>query len=193
MDNTCIWIVAVIVAVVLTIICCKCKNAQQRRSQDPNVYMYTQESPKLIKPIDQKKYYTDDEAIKLAHEMKGVTLLRTNKGKVYRSSRTRHAEIVFIENTPNPEDITGLWITNSPCYNCAQHLIKHFESYHTKPDTLCIFIGNIYRQQKEKDDEGLQDLMKEGFNIDVWESFQQDPQIVREIRNYLFGLGKKRM
>ena len=188
MDNTCIWIVAVIVAVVLTILCYKCKNAQQRRSQDPNVYMYTPESPKVIKPIDQKKHYADDDA--LFHEMKGVTLLRTNKGNVYRSSQTRHAEIDFIENTPNPEDITGLWIANSPCYNCAQRLIKHFKSCHTKPK---IFIGKIYQQQKEKDDEGLQDLMKEGFNIEVWESFQQDPQTVREIRNYLFGLGKKRM
>ena len=83
-----------------------------------------------------------------------------------------------------------MWITNSPCSDCAQRLIKHFKSCHTKPD---ISIGKIYQQQKEKDDEGLQDLMKEGFNIKVWESFQKDPQTEREIRNYLFGLGKKRM
>ena len=183
------WIVAVIVTViviVLTILYYKCK-------KDSNIYKYiTEEGPRfrVIKPIDPKKDYTVDEAIKLADEMKGVTILhaRTNKGKVYRSSLTRHAEIVFIENKPNPEDITGLWITNSPCSDCAQRLITHFKSCHTKPD---IFIGKIYQQEKEKNDEGLLDLMKEGFNIEVWESFQQDPKIVREIKNHLIGLGQK--
>ena len=43
-----------------------------------NVNMYISESKRVTKPIDQKKYYADHEAIKLAHEMKGVTLLRTN-------------------------------------------------------------------------------------------------------------------
>ena len=186
----CIWIAVVIVAVVLTILCYKCKNAQQKRSQDPNVYMWTPESPRVTTDIDPNRDYTDDEAIELSHKMKRVTLLRTNKGKVYRSTLTRHAEIVFIENTPNPCFITGLWITNSPCSDCAQHLIAHFQSCHTKPD---IFIGKIYQQQKEKDDEGLQDLKKEGFNIKVWKSFPHDPQTEREISNYLFGLGKKKM
>lgn len=190
MDTTCIWIAVVIVAVVLAILCYKCKNAQQRRSQDPNGYMWTPESPRVITDIDPNRDYTNDEAIELFHKMKRVTLLRTNKGRVHINYPPRHAEIVFIENTPNPVDITGLWITNSPCYNCAQHLITHFKSRHTKPD---IFIGKIYQQQKKEDDEGLQDLMKEGFNIDVWESFQQDPQTVREIRKYLFDLSKKRM
>ena len=125
MDNTCIWIVVVIGAVVLTIVCYKRKNAQQRRSQNPNIYMWIPESPRVTTYIDPNRDYTDDEAIELAHKMKGVTLLRTNKGRIYINSLTRHAEIVFIENTPNPEDITGLWITNSPCYNCAQHLINH--------------------------------------------------------------------
>ena len=80
--------------------------------------------------------------------MNRVTLLRTNKGRVYINSQTRHVEIVFIKDTPNPEDITGLWITNSPCYNCAQHLITHFKSCHTKPNIL------IDQQQKKEDDEG---------------------------------------
>ena len=142
------------------------------------------ESRRQSKPTDAGESYTIEDTVKLADEMKGVRILhaQTNKGKVYRSSQTRHAEIVFIENTPNPEDITGLWITNSPCYNCAQRLITHFKSCHTKPD---IFIGKIYQQQKKEDDEGLQDLMKEGFNIQVWESFQQDPQITR---NFLLQL-----
>ena len=181
------WIVAVIVTViviVLTILYFKCK-------KDPNIYMYiTEFGARVTKPIDPNKDHTDDEAIKLAHKMNRVTLLRTNKGRVHINSLTRHAEIVFVEDpdTPNPEDITGLWITNSPCYNCAQRLIKHFKSCRTKPD---IFIGNIYQQEKEKNDEGLLDLMKEGFKIQVWESFQQDPKIVREIKNHLLYLSQK--
>ena len=175
------WIVAVIVTViviVLTILYFKCK-------KDPNIYMYiTEEGPR----VDSNKDHTDDEAIKLFHKKNRVTLLRTNKGRVHINSRTRHAEIDFIENTPNPEDITGLWITNSPCYNCAQHLITHFKSCDTKPN---IFIGKIYQQEKEKNDEGLLDLMKEGFNIQVWESFQQDPKIVRETKNHLIDLSQK--
>ena len=174
------WIVAVIVTViviVLTILYYKCK-------KDSNIYKYLTEGPRVTTYIDPNKDYTDDEAIKLAHKMNRVTLLRTNKGRVHINSLTRHAEIVFVEDpdTPNPEDITGLWITNSPCYNCAQRLIKHFKSCRTKPD---IFIGNIYQQEKEKNDEGLQDLKKENFKIQVWESFQQDPKIVREIKKHL--------
>ena len=184
-----IWIVPVIVTVimiVLTILYFKCK-------EDPyNVYMYiTEFGPRVTTYNDPNRDYTDDEAIKLFHEMKCVTLLRTNKGRVRINSRKKDAEIVFIKDTPNPEDITGLWITNSPCYNCAQHLIKHFKSCRKKPD---IFIGNIYQQEKEKmkkNDEGLQDLMKEGFKIQVWESFQQDPQIVLITRNHLLGLSQK--
>ena len=179
-----IWIVAVIVTV-LTILYFKYKE---------DVYMYITEFAirRVTKRIDPNREYTDDEAIKLARKMKRVTLLRTNEGKISKTTVIkRHAEIEFIENTPNPEDITELWITNSPCYNCAQHLIQHFKSCHTKPD---IFIGKIYQQEKEKmkrNDEGLQDLMKEGFNIQVWESFQQDPQIVLITRNHLLGLSQK--
>ena len=68
--------------------------------------------------------------------------------------------------------------------------MKYFKSCHTKPD---IFIGKIYQQQKKKDDEGLQDLMNEGFNIKVWKSFQPDLQTEQKLRNYLFDLSKKRM
>ena len=46
--------------------------------KDFNVSMCIPESKRVTKPIDQKEYYADHEAIKLAHEMKGVTLLRTN-------------------------------------------------------------------------------------------------------------------
>ena len=182
-----ILIVAAVIVISLTIIYFNCKELPY------NVYMYITESAshRVTTYIDPNRDYTDDEAIKLFHKTKCVTLLRTNKGRVHINSRTRHAEIVFIKDTPNPEDITGLWITNSPCYNCAQHLIKHFKSCRKKPD---IFIGKIYQQEKEKmkkNDEGLQDLRKERFVIQVWESFQQDPQIVHVTRNHLLGLRQK--
>lgn len=188
-----IWIVAAVIVpvivIVLTILYFKCK-------EDPyNTYMYMyipeSASHRVTTDIDPNRDYTDYEAITLFHEMEDVTLLRTNKGRVHINSLARHAEIVFIKDTPNPEDVTGLWITNSPCYNCAQHLIKHFKSCCKKPD---IFIGKIYQQEKEKmkkNDEGLQDLMKERFEIQVWESFQQDPQIVHVTRNHLLGLSQK--
>ena len=125
---------------------------------------------RVVKPIDSQKDYTDDEAVELAHEMNRVTVLRTNEGRVYRSSKRKHAESVFIEDTPNPSDITGLWIKNSPCFRCAERLIKHFESCETKPE---IFYGKIYQYHKKKNEKGLDDLRKEGFNIQPWESFQQ--------------------
>ena len=130
------------------------------------------ESRRQSKPTDAGESYMIEDTVKLADEMKGVTILhaRTNKGKNYKSSLTRHSEIVFIEN--------------SPCYNCAQHLITHFKSCHTKPD---MFIGNIYQQQNKEDDKGLQDLMKECCDIQVWESFHQDLQITR---NHLLCLGQ---
>ena len=64
--------------------------------KDFNVSMCIPESKRVTKPIDQKEYYTDHETINLAHEMKGVTLLRTNEGNISMSTLTRHAEIIFI-------------------------------------------------------------------------------------------------
>lgn len=43
---------------------------------------------RVIKPIDQVKDYTDDEAIELAHKMNCVTLLRTNEGRIYINSHS---------------------------------------------------------------------------------------------------------
>ena len=123
---------------------------------------------RVLKSIDPKKEYTNEETVKLAHEMKGVTILLTNEGRVYWNTKRKHAEIGFIEDTQNPKEVTKLPIKNSP-----QCLIAYFKFCDIKPD---IFIGKMYRQGIKEDDEGLQDLIKEGFNIEVWESFQQDPQ-----------------
>ena len=122
---------------------------------------------RVTKPIDQVKDYTDDEAITLAHEMNRVTLLRTNEGRIYINSLTRHAEIVFLEDRPNPVDITELWITNSPCSNCARHLTAHFQLYQRKPT---IYIGRIYQPDNQENIEGLKRLLQQGFELQVWET-----------------------
>ena len=111
--------------------------------------------------------YTEEEAAKLAQKMKSVTILRTNEGKVYLSSLTRHAEILFMEDTTSiKKDITGLWIKKSPCSICSRKLKTYFKGY-TKPD---IFVGEMYQKHNQEDDKELICLIKKGFNIRVWET-----------------------
>ena len=65
----------------------------------------------------------------------------------------------------NPDHITTLWIKNSPCADCSRALLEYFENHH-KPT---IYVGKIWRYD-DKNDCGLINLMKAGFEIKVWET-----------------------
>ena len=69
------------------------------------------------------------------------------------------------DKSNNPNDITTLWIKNSPCDKCSRALLKYFNN-HPKPT---IYVGQIWRFD-DKYDQGLINLMKAGFKIRVWET-----------------------
>ena len=74
---------------------------------------------------------------------------------------------MFIKDrSNNPNDITTLWIKNSPCDKCSRALLEYFKDYH-KPT---IYVGKIWRPNDRSDDQGLINLMKAGFKIEVWET-----------------------
>ena len=77
---------------------------------------------------------------------------------------------MFIKDrSNNPNDITTLWIKNSPCDKCSKALRKYFEDHH-KPT---IYVGKIWRFDNINDDQELINLMKAGFKIKVWETIHK--------------------
>ncbi len=130
------------------------------------------EGHKMKLYIDRAKYYSEEDAASKAIEAKGYTILRTNNGKLYNNSRdgSRHAEECFIEDTPYPNGITGIWLTNSPCSNCAGKLIEKFKGCDRKP---CIFVGHVYYEQnnEEKRKEKMREMKNEGFTFLAWEKY----------------------
>ena len=44
---------------------------------------------------------------------------------------------------------------------------RYFFRYHNKPR---LYIGRIYRQDNDNDREGLKNLIREGFKMEVWKS-----------------------
>ena len=57
-----------------------------------------------------------------------------------------------------------MWIKNSPCSYCSKELLNYFRGY-PKPT---IYVGKIWRTGDMNDDNGLIDLMRNGFSIKVW-------------------------
>lgn len=106
---------------------------------------------------------------------KSTTILWTNKGDTYRSYHSSgkpgekhdvHAEMSFLNQVETLEGITDMFIKNSPCSKCSRELIARFASYHKKPR---IYVGRIYNLEDEEDRRGLKELLKEGFELKVWE------------------------
>ena len=57
----------------------------------------------------QETRYTEAKAAKIAYEEEGVTVLLTNEGKLYRSTSSRHAEVVMA-GSAIADKITKIWI-----------------------------------------------------------------------------------
>lgn len=139
----------------------------------------------IILHIDER--FTVKEAVTLAYKNinKHRTLLRTNEGmvrqhtidcqasftlQIYLSEKNEHAEIEFTTKEKFPGRITALWITNSPCAECSEKLITFFKNKVEKPT---LYIGKIYKGDWDANRKKLIELVKNGFNIEVWEELNQ--------------------
>ena len=106
-----------------------------------------------------------EDVARIAHSAEGVTHLLTNENKLYCSTQTQHAEILFTK-AALPYKTHTIWIKNSPCARCSKVLINFF-SNNRKPK---IYFGRIYRLDDDEDREGLIDLLQNGFELEVWET-----------------------
>ena len=114
---------------------------------------------------DKRKVYTEQEATDIAYASSG-TVLWTNKCDLYENKPGGpHAEVLMIQDNSLPYTITDIKIKNSPCYECSQRLINYYRYYSNKPT---IWIGQIWHMNDYDDDNGLLNLMREGFTIKVW-------------------------
>lgn len=73
---------------------------------------------------------------------------------------------MFLDDRPNPNEITTLWIENSPCADCSKALLNYFKDY-PKPT---IYVGGIWHLHSTADRNGLINLLRAGFEINVWKA-----------------------
>lgn len=73
--------------------------------------------------------------------------------------------MMFMKGQSTPQNITALWIKNTPCANCSKALVEYFKN-HDKPT---LYVGQIWHLSDRDDDQGLVNLIKAGFKIKVWE------------------------
>ena len=98
-----------------------------------------------------------------------------------------HAEELFISSNTDPETITSIYIKNSPCSACAIKLITHFNKCQKKPT---IFIGKISHLRDPNHKKGLQKLLKNGFEIQVWQTLHDLMFSTRMTEKYIQKLKK---
>ena len=121
------------------------------------------------------KVYTEQKAADIAYASSG-TVLWTNKCDLYENTPGGpHAEVLMIQDNSLPYTITDIKIKNSPCYKCSQRLINYYKYYSNKPT---IWIGQICCMNDPDDDNGLLNLMREGFTITVWMATVQQLKVI---------------
>lgn len=95
-----------------------------------------------------------------------------------------HVVIQFINDKPLPSDNTQLWIKKSPCSSCSNRLLELYK-FSRKPT---LYVGAISRPHHSDDDKGLSQLLKEGFDIKVWESLADEKDC--DVNEYINNLKK---
>ena len=119
-------------------------------------------------PIDPDRYYTEEEAADKAIEAKGLTILRSDFGRLWKSSMDGriHAEDKFLDD--GPRNVKTIWLKNSPCLECAKRLNKECRPMH-------VCVGHIYREQdgdREKSRKKEIGMMKKnGFTFSAWKVY----------------------
>ena len=158
------------------------------REQEETRHNRQQQEPRHNR--QEEKCFSEYEAAQIAHSEDHVTHLLANEGRLYRneSKPSKHAEVILTEKT-QARNITKIWIKNSPCAQCSQVLIQFFNNCR-KP---IIYVGRIYRPNNQEDREGLMNLVQQGFELKVWETFhtmKPDPDS-RETHDYLRDVKQK--
>ena len=94
---------------------------------------------------------------------------------------------MFISTNSDPEKISSIYIKSSPCSACSTKLIAHFADCQQKPK---IFIGKISHLRDPNHKKGLQQLLKNGFEIQVWQSLHDMMFSTKMTEKYIQGLKK---
>ena len=150
------------------------------------IYALSREQEEPRHNREEERCSSEYEAAQIAHSEDHVTHLLTNEGKLYRSNSDppyTHAEFIFTRKT-QAHNITEIWIKNSPCAQCSQVLIQFFKNCRKKP---IIYVGRIYRPDNQEDNEGLMNLVQQGFELKVWETLHtmMYGSYSRKTHNYL--------
>ena len=136
-------IIGVLIVLIVVIILFICRIIIWVTQNEPRIQPHAEGSRGSYIPHyrEEERCSSEYEAAQIAHSEDGVTHLLTNEGKLYRSKSDppyTHAEFILTKKT-QADDITKIWIKNSPCAGCSRVLIKFFQDYR-KP---IIYVGHI--------------------------------------------------
>ena len=143
-------------------------NVKPRYTECVCEYLKLLKEEALTHPDKEPSDYTEDKVAVISCGEDRMTHLLTNKGTMYRNSYEpyQHAEVVLKKKERLAQNITKVWIKNSPCSKCAK-ILSEFFADSSKP---VLYVGSIYQPDDMEDRKGLLSLIKEGFRIEVWET-----------------------
>ncbi len=121
----------------------------------------------------------------------------SKKEYVYHRNGGKHAEEIMLEklNKVSGRLPKHIWISRSPCKDCAGLLSKAYkdEDKKTTIHFVKFYIGKGYRKKKIEESPHIKRLMKledEGFGLEVWDCIKDfkkqgkiDPALVKEIND----------
>ena len=157
------------------------KTAQQENEEDTIVAQNEEVENITNGPAqsvqEEEKTYSEDEVIDMCIKEKGMTILRTSEGKIYRYSPITkvHAESAFLKKTKpaDLESIEYLQIKNSCCIECSKELIKAYNGLSKRPK---LYFGKLYKGNSkdyvESSKKAINDLIYSGdFEVIFWDNF----------------------
>ena len=97
----------------------------------------------------------------------------SEKKFIYRNRDGKHAEKEMLTDLSSKgyQLPTEIYITRSPCESCAVELLKAYSSMETKPTIYVagIFMGNEKQYITNHHIQGLVELKRNGFSLEVWD------------------------
>ncbi len=172
-------------------------------------------------PDRERHDYTEEQVTPIALGEIGITHLLTNSGRLYRSKcekkKITHAEIVFInqqEQQHEGDDISQIWIKNSPCSECSNALKEFLKNqgdleFLKNQGEISIYIGSIYERRNEpdgdireyallQDKKGMVELLRTHRNVmlELWATYndtkygEQDDRTIRHIQDVMRRAGR---
>lgn len=143
-------------------------------------------SASSLSPVDQRLNFKDTSpcpSSPVRHTKYLIAVYASGCSELFINKAGQHHPVLeFVDYREKYSSLLGkpiyevdyIFFNVSPCLDCANRLMDHFQAYMQKP--LCIFIAHLY----EKDPTGVDMLLRGGISVNVWDWNVLEQQGLRE-------------